>query len=117
VTIESAERARKERVAKLGDKKESLEQLLKDYEQLSGEVGNFIEVVCDFASWTRQFFDGTSSEAGKHFLIHAESLARGRGDRNLKTMLQILDEAYLLVKRELRAVDGELKSLAASTKI
>jgi len=117
VTVESAERARKDRMEKLENKKKSLEQLLKEYEELSGEVTSFIKDACDFASGIRKLFEGTSSETGISILNYSKSLVKGHDNEHLKQIAEALENARRIVGNEIAAVKAELARLGVNIKL
>lgn len=112
MTIESTERARKDHIERL----RTLENLLKDYEELTGEFKNFVKVACDFASWINETFEGTDSEMGKSILNYSKSLVKGHDSEQPKQMMRALENARGIVAREMAAVRNELARLDVNIK-
>lgn len=113
MTIENTEPARKDHIKRL----KTLEKLLKDYEELSGEVKNFVKDACDFASWINEAFEGTDSEMGKSILNYSKSLVKGHDNEYLKQMTRALENARAIVTRETAAVREELAKLGVDIKL
>jgi hypothetical protein len=115
VSRESDE-SRKKRIEELEERQESLGKLSKKYEELSGEVKNFVEDACYFASWINETFEGTDSEMGESIFYSSKSLVKGHDNKYVKQMTGALENARVIVAREMAAVQEELARLGVSIK-
>lgn len=108
---ESDESRNHRRVEELLNRRNSLAKLLEGYAELSGEVKNFVKDACEFASRINRTFEGTDSEMGKGILNYSKLLVNGHDNEYLKQMTGALENARVIVAREMAAVREELERL------